>query len=252
MSLLGEAFRDEASSWLLGQLDHALVLEHFHPARTERSDVQMDTEITSDAYAFPRPPVDPDLWDWKVGNKFCWKKPAHISELEMRFFIFPLVASPLHAQSLREASPQAQVDASSHAWYLYVGPRVEDWVAATDNRSWDRQSCICSKDLWLSGEEKLLTGDIIFAVAVAPPRRRFFPRCQVPRRAAPLPVKVVLIFINLEASWSDVWSAALVLLAVHWLLQTGKAVGMQRSQLSLRLKVAPTMIRRKSSPLTTR
>ena len=43
-----------------------------------------------------------------------------------------------------------------------------------------------------------------------------------------------------------------MLLAVRWLHQTGKAVGMQGSQLSLRPKVAPGMVRRKSSPLTTR
>ena len=74
----------------------------------------------------------------------------------------------------------------------------------------------------------------------------------MPCRAAPLPVEVLLAFTNLKASWSDVRSAALVLLAVHWLHQTDKAVGMQRYQLSLKPKVVPGMVCRKSSPLTTR
>ena len=63
---------------------------------------------------------------------------------------------------------------------------------------------------------------------------------------------ILQAFTDLKASWSDVGSAALVLLAVHWLHQTDRAVGMQMCQLSLKPKVVPGMVRRKSSPLTTR
>ena len=112
-----------------------------------------------------------------------------------------------------------QADVSCHARYLYAGLRVADWVAATDKRTWDRPLCTCIKGLWLSGEVKLLVGDIFFAVQLfihgVASSHGAWGRHQAPRRAALLPVKVQLAFTNVEVSWSDVRSAALVLLTVQ-------------------------------------
>ena len=107
------------------------------------------------------------------------------------------------------------------------------------------------QDLWLSGEGKLLVGDIIFGVQLFIHGEASSRGAWVPRRAAPLPVKVPLAF-TLMCFLERRRSAALVLLAVQWLFQSSKAVGMQWSQVSLRPKVAPGMVRRNSSPLTTR
>ena len=68
-------------------MEQALVLEHFRHACTKGSDVRMSTGTIFDPNAYPRLPIDPDLWNWKVVIQFSWKEAAHINELEMKLFL---------------------------------------------------------------------------------------------------------------------------------------------------------------------
>ena len=195
-----------------------------------------------------------------VGNvvvQFCWKKPAHISELEMKSFSSSLWWSfPLQAQSLRGTPPQpssgrvfpcsVSLCATCRLDLGRLPPTIAHGIV---------NYALVLKDLWLSGEEKLLVGDIIFAVQLfihgVASSHGVWGRHQVPRRAAPLPVEVVLAFFFLEASLErrlvgSACAARSSLVTSHWW-----PVGMERSQLSLRPKVAPGKVRKISSPLTT-
>ena len=120
VSLLDDAFRDEASSWLLAclavELGHLQVLPDFDLFRTGLSRASQNTHnIVSSG--FPEP-ADPDLWSW---TQFCWKKPAHFSELKKESFSYSLwwrlrCKDDLCAEPLRKL----QVDASPHVLTIRI------------------------------------------------------------------------------------------------------------------------------------
>ena len=63
-----------------------------------------------------------------------------------------------------------ELDASSHARYLYAALRFQAWLdalqkpAAIDRHVTDRQWCAYTEDLWLNGEGKLFVGDTMSAM----------------------------------------------------------------------------------------
>ena len=125
MSLLGDAFRDEASSWLLAhlavELGHLQMLPDFDLFRTGLSRASQNTHNNVSSGFLE--PVDPDLWTWNVVIQFCWKELVHFSELKMESFSSSLwwrlrCKCAISAGAL----PRLQVDASSQ----YAGPRVEN------------------------------------------------------------------------------------------------------------------------------
>ena len=59
-------------------VDQRLVLEHFRHECTKSSDVRMSTRTIFDPNAFPRLPIDRDLWNSKLVIQFYGKETTNI------------------------------------------------------------------------------------------------------------------------------------------------------------------------------
>ena len=79
------------------ELGHLQVLPNFDPFRIGLSP-NVSEHLQKCVLRVSRAP---DLWSWNVVIQFCWKKPAHFSELKMDSLSSSLVASPLQGQFLR-------------------------------------------------------------------------------------------------------------------------------------------------------
>ena len=71
----------------------ALVLGLLRRADHRGTDVRIDLQLSFQTDAWPRTPICPRRWHWKVILKFLWKRSgAHINELELRA-LFTLLRS---------------------------------------------------------------------------------------------------------------------------------------------------------------
>ena len=63
--------------------EHLIVLHHLRMATHRRSDVRLDTGQPFMTSTWPRQPVPPRLWHWRVTASYGWRHQNHITALEV-------------------------------------------------------------------------------------------------------------------------------------------------------------------------